>query len=822
MAFNLADMINKRPVQSTETENISDTVYRDVFELIPSRENFYSTDPEKLQGLKNSILLFGVLQDVLIEDVDGRDRIISGHCRTMCCRMLVEEGHEEFRKINCKYTKVNLNTEELPDDGEGKVDQLLNKLVVIQANRFREKSDWEKMQEALVTEEVIKELRELVDLQGTTRNMVQATLGISGTQLERYHAIQKKLSSELMEEYKAAKINISVARELADLDEVHQKEALELYKTNGVLTLPDAKTLKEKQEVTRQIPGQLTLAEAVGQRRQPEDDTVIDVEVQIDRFFESLKKSTTERIYKQDKNMTIYMLSMIYNSVRIRNGHLNYQGKSNGILFNPDSDQEKLISWQQLAETLIAKYGKKQKTVKVAPLPEAKECPRYSMDEVFTPDIARMVRSFLESCYTNLFKGCAKRFRSMGTEYAATHRVAQDEFVFYSANGDRLCRITKARMDAEYKNLTAPEEDEPENEAFSKLDEVANSWGEWDPQEAVKEFCTRYPEKLKEIMQICRECKNNGDRAKEIQKKLAPHGFSAGGDGVFDYSFEAFWDGATFRSATKKKKIQMKYGRLIMELLNLYDPYSPEFYISEEKTDMSESDMSECCQQAAENTDERQQDLDQSEQNPLPEISNLAPDAWPDDLKDIPAPTLENVLRYLQKEEKNLEEMQIVAAEESEFPVNVLQKAQMNVAGLRLLRNLISTCLDSGEKAKEETPEQPPLPVMKNNDQRKEWLRNYKDWGLWYTDEHIGIRYYKYDFNTGARLIVEEYDPDKIVKSYWVSNQTESYYMHLVGGAEPARKDGIPKWTQHGRYAKYPNSETELVEFLKEIQRENR
>ena len=42
---------------------------------------------------------------------------------------------------------------------------------------------------------------------------------------------------------------------------------------------------------------------------------------------------------------------------------------------------------------------------------------------------------------------------------------------------------------------------------------------------------------------------------------------------------------------------------------------------------------------------------------------------------------------------------------------------------------------------------------MRNNDQRKEWLRNYKAWGLWYTDEHIGVRYYKYDFANGARLI---------------------------------------------------------------------
>ena len=36
MAFNLADMVNNRK-KPTETENISDTVYRDVFELKPSK-----------------------------------------------------------------------------------------------------------------------------------------------------------------------------------------------------------------------------------------------------------------------------------------------------------------------------------------------------------------------------------------------------------------------------------------------------------------------------------------------------------------------------------------------------------------------------------------------------------------------------------------------------------------------------------------------------------------------------------------------------------------------------------------------------------------
>ncbi len=75
MAFNLADMVNKRPKQ-VQQENTSDTVYRDVFKLVPSKENFYGTDPDRLQGLKNSIQLFGVMQDVLIEDVNGEDHII--------------------------------------------------------------------------------------------------------------------------------------------------------------------------------------------------------------------------------------------------------------------------------------------------------------------------------------------------------------------------------------------------------------------------------------------------------------------------------------------------------------------------------------------------------------------------------------------------------------------------------------------------------------------------------------------------------------------------------------------------------------------------
>lgn len=120
-----------------------------------------------------------------------------------------------------------------------------------------------------------------------------------------------------------------------------------------------------------------------------------------------------------------------------------------------------------------------------------------------------------------------------------------------------------------------------------------------------------------------------------------------------------------------------------------------------------------------------------------------------------------------------------------------------------------------GMYGKQEEHVQPELPPMKNNDQRKEWLRNYRDWGLWYEDEHIGAKYYRYEFENGAVLIAEEYE----CSNEFVKNYTSSY-LHLVGGPESAKGvNGVGKWQTHEKYNRYPNSETELVEFLKEIQK---
>lgn len=126
-----------------------------------------------------------------------------------------------------------------------------------------------------------------------------------------------------------------------------------------------------------------------------------------------------------------------------------------------------------------------------------------------------------------------------------------------------------------------------------------------------------------------------------------------------------------------------------------------------------------------------------------------------------------------------------------------------------LIHNLRVT--DNGYKREVDQPE---LPKFKNNDQRKDWLRNYRDWGLWYTDRNININYYKYDFADGSRLVVAEY-LDRI--NAWNGREKEDeYYFHLLEKNKKSYAIGKPYDKQ---YMNSTDSETYLVEFLKNLQK---
>lgn len=190
----------------------------------------------------------------------------------------------------------------------------------------------------------------------------------------------------------------------------------------------------------------------------------------------------------------------------------------------------------------------------------------------------------------------------------------------------------------------------------------------------------------------------------------------------------------------------------------------------------------------------------------IPEEESVQETKEPDEEPEILCkPTAKTLLGEYKGEWEALQAAFQDTPEEEQPPV---------VENTRIILQALQLLAEQERQEEAELEEQPELPPMKNNDQRKEWLRNYQSWGLWYEDAHIGVRYYRYEFDNGAQLIAEEY-PAAGKRDFTAS------YLHLVGGPEPPKHPsyGCPKWSRHERYAKHPDSETELVEFLKAAQR---
>ena len=142
------------------------------------------------------------------------------------------------------------------------------------------------------------------------------------------------------------------------------------------------------------------------------------------------------------------------------------------------------------------------------------------------------------------------------------------------------------------------------------------------------------------------------------------------------------------------------------------------------------------------------------------------------------------------------------------IPENTIFEKKTIVAALA---NMVCELEDMEETEEEKEVLQPELPVLKNNDQRKEWLAKYKEWGMWYRDENIDVNYYKYDFPDGSRLVVAEY-PNR--HCYWNDKTEDEYHYHLL---ERNKKSYNGIYDE--KYRQSVDSETYLVEFLKNLQK---
>ncbi len=231
-----------------EEENAFSVVMLDVEDLMPSKDNFYST--ENIDELAAAIELSGCIEQNLVvkPEAHGKYEVIAGHRRRLAALKLVEEGKEEYRKVPCRIKKES--------------DEIRDRLSLIFTNATaRQLTDWEKVKQAEELKEVLtqykkalqeenkdkpKEERERI---GRIREIVAQMLNTSTTQIGRMEAISNNLSQDFKEELEKGNIGISTAHELSRLDEEGQKKAYEQYEEKGELHIKDVKP-EEKEEIT--------------------------------------------------------------------------------------------------------------------------------------------------------------------------------------------------------------------------------------------------------------------------------------------------------------------------------------------------------------------------------------------------------------------------------------------------------------------------------------------------------------------------------------------------------------------------------------------
>ena len=236
MGFDIMSLQKGRgPVQARSKADEGRAVlkYIDVEDLVPSEDNFYSMSAiDELAGLIE--LSGGVKQPGLVVPLGGgKYKVISGHRRRLASLQLVKQGKEAYRKMPCMVE----DGEREPGPEADELRAIDEAILLITTNGQREKTDWDKVQEATRLRALLDRKRRFEKIPGETRKLIAEQLGTTPAQVGRYDSIEKHLIPAFKGWLEEGKIGISVAYELSTLPEdVQENAAAECWGKRGPLT----------------------------------------------------------------------------------------------------------------------------------------------------------------------------------------------------------------------------------------------------------------------------------------------------------------------------------------------------------------------------------------------------------------------------------------------------------------------------------------------------------------------------------------------------------------------------------------------------------
>ena len=172
---------------------------------------------------------------------------------------------------------------------------------------------------------------------------------------------------------------------------------------------------------------------------------------------------------------------------------------------------------------------------------------------------------------------------------------------------------------------------------------------------------------------------------------------------------------------------------------------------------------------------------------------------------DDGATDLEILKAMLEKEKKYLEEvLNIQAVEPHPSLEKMIHKKKLLVGALAgMLCDLEQPGVGVPEEADMEQPE---LPELRNNDQRKTWLNTYPAWPVWFEVPEANEVYYRYDLPDGSSLVICEY-------RYWLEWLENP---ERIGTREYILTPG------YHYLEDCKSNRTAMVDLLKEIQRKEK
>ena len=158
---------------------------------------------------------------------------------------------------------------------------------------------------------------------------------------------------------------------------------------------------------------------------------------------------------------------------------------------------------------------------------------------------------------------------------------------------------------------------------------------------------------------------------------------------------------------------------------------------------------------------------------------------------------------FLDEQEKILEEY-ISVDKNEKMPEKLMQRQKMIVTALTAMVNELES------SAKE--AEQPELPKLKNDGQRKAFIDAYEKWPLWIDTEKTGERYYRYELPDGFAMVVKVYH--SMIFDYNMAGVPWEKRYHEGWGHEEYYLLKPEKY-----FHSCKRNRSDLVNFLKEMQK---